>query len=313
MTYYNEQLQKLQEQAARNARLKNILKDLRSQRNELDRKVIQLEVLKEKEQADVDKLTCGSLAAFFYKVAGKQEEKLYKERKEAYEAAVKYDVAARELAAVCEDIKSCERELSSLRGCEERYAQVLQEKKDAIKSSGTPEADEILKLEEQIANLQNQRKEINEAISAGRKAVGTADNVLSALKGAKEWGTFDMLGGGIMADVGKYSAMDKAQKQVEQLQVELRRFKTELTDVTIQADLQVKVDGFLRFADYFLDGLFIDWKVYERIKESQGQVQKTRAQTEEVLNKLTSMLSAAEREMERAKTRLDGLVLKAQV
>ena len=40
-----------------------------------------------------------------------------------------------------------------------------------------------------------------------------------------------------MADLAKYEELDNAQEQVEQLQVELRRFKTELADVEITADL----------------------------------------------------------------------------
>ena len=47
-----------------------------------------------------------------------------------------------------------------------------------------------------------------------------------------------------MADLAKYEELDDAQEQIEQLQVELRRFKTELADVEITADLQVAVDSF---------------------------------------------------------------------
>ena len=34
------------------------------------------------------------------------------------------------------------------------------------------------------------------------------------------------MGGGLMADLAKYEELDDAQEQIEQLQVELRRFKT---------------------------------------------------------------------------------------
>ena len=56
----------------------------------------------------------------------------------------------------------------------------------------------------------------------------------------------------------KRQELDDAQEQIEQLQVELRRFKTELADVEIAADLQVTVDSFLQFAAFFFDGLFAD-------------------------------------------------------
>jgi len=82
------------------------------------------------------------------------------------------------------------------------------------------------------------------------------------------------MGGGLMADLAKYEELDDAQEQIEQLQVELRRFKTELSDVEITADLQVTVDSFLKFADFFFDGLFADWAVLDHINQAQSRVGK---------------------------------------
>ena len=48
------------------------------------------------------------------------------------------------------------------------------------------------------------------------------------------------MGGGLMADLAKYEELDDAQEQIEQLQVELRRFKTELSDVEITADFRLQ-------------------------------------------------------------------------
>ena len=47
-----------------------------------------LDVYKRQEQADVDRLEGHSLATFFYQVIGKMDEKLDKERQEAYAARV---------------------------------------------------------------------------------------------------------------------------------------------------------------------------------------------------------------------------------
>ena len=311
MTYYDEQLQNLHQQVAKKKHLETILKDLHNQRDELEKKVDQLKTEKQKEQADVDRLEGRSLAAFFYNIAGKKEEKLDKERQEAYAAAVKYDSAFREFTTIEEDIKHYESELNTLNGCEKQYEQVLKEKAETLKSSNKPESTKMLQLEEQINYLENQKKEINEAIFAGNEAAGMAEKILSNLDDAEGWGTWDLLGGGFIADLAKYSSLDEAQESVEQLQIQLRRFKTELADVTIQADMQVNVDGLLRFADYFFDGFIMDWTVLDRISESQGQVQKTKTQIEDVLNTLTSMLSAVEEEQKQIKNELDELILKA--
>lgn len=313
MDYYTEQLQELQRQKARKNRLDIILKDLYDQREELSGKVRQLGAEKQSEQIDVDKLEGRSLAAFFYGVIGKKDEKLDKERAEAYAAAVKYDAAARELEAVEDEIRRSEAERSGLQWCDLRYEQTLKEKAESIKSSANPEAEEILQLEERIFYIDNQKREIQEAISAGQRARMTTEGILSSLGSAEGWGTWDMLGGGLVTDMVKHSHLDNAQNQVEQLQVELRQFKTELSDVTIQADMQVNIDGFLRFADYFFDGLFADWAVLDKIKESQGQVQRTKEQIETILTRLDTMQAEAEQQQTELKSRLDELILKVDL
>ena len=308
MTYYDEKLQQLQEQMARSKQLEAMIKELRNQRDSLTAQVRELESIKLEEQADVDRLEGRSLAAFFYNVIGKMDEQLDKERQEAYAARVKYDAAARELEGVEADLRRYESELSALRGCEHRYDEVLKEKADAIKAAGGSNGEEILKLEERNAFLESQKKELQEAISAGNAALSTTQQVLSSLDSAEGWGTWDLFGGGLVADLAKHSHLDEAQGAIEQLQSQLRRFKTELADVTIQADMQVNVDGFLRFADYFFDGLFADWAVLDRISQSKEQVQNTKQQIETVLFRLNSMQRSAEQEQAQIKEELDALV-----
>ena len=311
MTYYDEKLKALQEKISRSRQLTSMLKELRGQRDTIAARVRELEAIKVDEQADVDRLEGRSLASFFYNVIGKMDERLNKEREEAYAARVKYDAAARELEAIDGDIQRCESELSGLRGCEREYEATLREKANAVKSEGGAHAEEILKLEERHAYLESQKKELREAISAGNSARSTAESVLSSLDSAEGWGTWDLLGGGLLADMAKHSHLDEAQGAIERLQSQLRRFKTELADVTIHADMQVNVDGFLRFADYFFDGLFADWAVMDKISQSQSQVQSTKNQIDSVLSRLNSMMSAAEREQAQTKSKLDALVLEA--
>ena len=313
MTYYDEKLKALQEKISRSRQLTSMLKELRGQRDTIAARVRELEAIKVDEQADVDRLEGRSLASFFYNVIGKMDERLNKEREEAYAARVKYDAAARELEAIDGDIQRCESELSGLRGCEREYEATLREKANAVKSEGGARAEEILKLEERHAYLESQKKELREAISAGNSARSTAESVLSSLDSAEGWGTWDLLGGGLLADMAKHSHLDEAQGAIERLQSQLRRFKTELADVTIHADMQVNVDGFLRFADYFFDGLFADWAVLDKISRSKEQVQSTQRQIESVLTRLDGMQRAVEQEQIQLETKLDTLVRETKI
>lgn len=309
---FDSSLSELQQKVALKKQLEAKLNDLRNQRKVFDKKVIELRVEHRSEQEDVEKLEGRSLANYFYQLFGKLDEKLSEERREASAAKVKLDAALRELAAVDNEIQEIQAQLQELYGCEQAYTAALEAKRNAVKSSGTPTAAQILELEEKIAFLESQKKEIREAISAGYSALGTADSVLSELEDADGWNTWDMLGGGgIITHMAKHSHLDEAQEKVEQLQGKLRRFKTELADIDIHADMQVSIDGFLRFADYFFDGLFADWAVGDKISESQSSVQKVKGQISSALSKLERMEKDADAQIRSLEAKIEEMLVNA--
>lgn len=308
MTQYNERLAELRQQIASKNRLEQLIRTLKKQRQELCDKVYDLEQIMEKEQADVEKLEHRSLAAFYYTVIGKKDSILDKEQQEAYAARVKYDTALSELNAVDTDIEKAESELHSARKSEQLYQQVLQEKANFLKASSNADADAILQFETQLTQLALQQTELKEALSAGHTALHTVEQVLSLLDDADGLSTWDMLGGGVFVDMAKHDTLDHAQDLIEELQVQLRRFHTELADVSVQADVQVSIDGFTRFADYFFDGLLADWTVKDQISQSQQQVLQTRNQIGSIINQLNKMQTTTEQEIKSTKTRLDNYV-----
>lgn len=312
MSVYDERLEKLQRDAARKRRLESMLGELRAQRSELEARVIELEAIKLQEQEDVERLESGGITALFYSLVGKGEEKLTKERREAAAAALKYESAARELDSVMSDIAGCESELAGLSGCEQEYEETLQAKSREVKASGGAAAAKLLELEAQAAACVGRKKEILEAIAAGSEALVTAEEILDDLDSAGSWATWDVFGGGIIADIAKHSHLDEAQYAVERLQSQLRRFKTELADVGgIGADVRVNVDGFLRFADYFFDGIFVDFAVMDHISNSAEQVQAVHARISDVLERLHAMLSRTETELNETRAQADELVRRA--
>ena len=82
-------LKELWQQVAEKKSCEAKQKELTAQRDTLADRLKKLEKSKLAEQADVDRLEGHSLAAFFYQVIGKMDEKLDKERQEAYAARVK--------------------------------------------------------------------------------------------------------------------------------------------------------------------------------------------------------------------------------
>ena len=300
----------LQQKVAQKPLLESKLYELHTQRRQYDNQVISLRVAFRKEQEDVEKLEGRSLANYFYQVIGKLDDKLDQERKEAYAAKVKLDAAERELAGIESDIKEMQEQITDVLVAEARYKDALELKRRQLKDSGTQVADQILSMEERIAALQAQKQEIKEAISAGYSARSTADRILSELEDADGWNTWDILGGGgIITHMAKHSHLDEAQDLVQELQSQLRRFKTELADIQISANMQVNIDGFLRFADYFFDGLFADWAVGDKISQSMNSVSSTKSQISRTLDRLNEMEKAADRGIASLKQQLDELIV----
>lgn len=311
MHHFDERLQQLSQDMARKRKLESMLHDLMMQKYELESKVAKLKAEKDKEQADVDKLEGGSLSAFFYGLFGNKEEKLAKEKEEAHAAAVKYDAVVKELDAVIQDMQKYQAEAATYINAESEYTVLLTKKAYDIKQEKGPAATQILQMEERSAYLESQKREVQEAIAAGTSAHQKAEAALSKLSSAKGWGTWDMMGGGFLSDMAKYSAMDDAQRMIESLQVDIRRFKTELSDISINPNLQVSVDGMLRFADFFFDGLFMDWAVLDRINRSYNQVMQTSNQIQNMIGTLRSMITNIEKEQENLKTQIDNIILRA--
>ncbi len=300
MGYFNEDLKVLKEQTIQKKKAETELSDLKLQKRLLEQKLSGLEKVKTKEEKDVERLERGSLAAFFYEMIGKKEEKISKEEQEARVAALKYETAREELAMVEREISLREGKLRELSGCEERYASAFEEKLRKVRVEGTEETEALLQLEETMYQIQAEMREIQEAVAAGKKALSTVEDVLDSLDSADSWATWDTFGGGgLLTDIIKHDHLDEAQAKINTLQMELRVFKTELADVKVHADIQVQIEECLKFADFFFDGLFANWAVMDEIEESIGTVKNTRNEIVSVLNKLEDKLVNARQRYQR--------------
>ena len=161
-------LKELWRQSAEKEGLEAKYRDLKAQRRELAAQARQLEQAMHKEQADVDRLEGRSLAAFFYQAVGRMDEKLDKERQEAMAARVRYDAAARQLAAVDADLQRMEARLRALDGCEARYREALARRMQQLRDAGGPAAQELHECETRLEGMRVHRQELEEALQAGQ-------------------------------------------------------------------------------------------------------------------------------------------------
>ena len=115
-------------------------------------------------------------------------------------------------------------------------------------------------------------KEKREAIYAGHRAISSLLSAQNELNAARSWGVMDMLGGGLISTMVKRSKMSNAQRCMDQAKHDLQAFSRELKDVDMAVNLNLEMNDFLSFADWFFDGFFVDWMVQDRINTARSQV-----------------------------------------
>ena len=299
MTYFDERLKELHKQRAQKNRLLVMKADLIKQEDEVAKKAAELSEIKKKEQLDVDKLEGLSLKALFATLAGNKEEKLSQERQEAYVAAMKYDAAMKDLQGIQADLRYCEEEIQKLADCEVEYQDLLVRKKEALKQEATHLANEVAILEKDLGTLEHEITELEEALEAGYRAFDLADRIVAELKEADDLADWDMFMDNMFIDMQKHEHIHSAQDLIGNLRNELRRFRTELADVHIEEHIEIDMDDFSEFADWFLDNIFTDWDIKQKIENSLREANDTRSQIKNTINTLKDMRD------ERMKTKVE--------
>ena len=129
-------------------------------------------------------------------------------------------------------------------------------------------------------------KEKREAMEAGNRALHSLREAQANLDSARNWGLWDMFGGGTITSLIKSSRMDRAKQNMEQAKYDLRSFSKELNDVSMVINLDIETGDFLSFADWFFDGFAVDWLVQNRINRAREQVGEAIRRVERILSAL---------------------------
>jgi hypothetical protein len=250
---------------------KKLEQDLLAVDLELKEKSSTLETLLiklEKENIDVDKLERTSLTALFYAVLGNREQQLEKERQEMLAAQLQYQQTKYQVTFLEQEQTSLSQQLAKLPDFDNEYLSLLAEKEQLLRQSNQPAAAELAELDERAGNFKSEMKEIGEAIKAGKTVGAGLEQVITSLESAESWGTWDMLGGGLLSTAIKHSRIDEARSGVQVVQAKMSQFKKELADVQKTIDVSINIGELATFADYFFDDLIFDWIVQSKIVDS---------------------------------------------
>ena len=131
--------------------------------------------------------------------------------------------------------------------------------------------------------------EIREAVAAGERALTSLRRAQEKLDSARNWGLFDLFGGGFITDMIKHSRMNDASALMENARADLLVFQRELRDVYVPTEFRMEVSDFLTFADFFFDGVIADYLVQAKIADARAQVGDAIYQVERLLRDLRGL------------------------
>ncbi|HWQ77191.1 MAG TPA: hypothetical protein VN381_00095 [Anaerovoracaceae bacterium] len=302
------ELAELSAKLERRKKIEAMLQSLQREEEELMQREATLKAVLLKEEADVERLGRTTATSILYSILGRKEDKLREEDREAYAARLKYDSALGQLDDCKSRQKTLYLERDSLSDCTGEYERIYGELQELLREDPAY-AEQLCDLERRRGESVSQIKELDEAILAGDAVMNQIQSIESSLDSAEGWGTWDLLGGGLLSDLAKHSRLDEAQNGIEYLQVLLSRFHSELADISVNANFEpMNVDGFLRFADYFFDGLIADWTVLSRIHDSQERIWQFGPQVKAVLTELSSIKASRMAEKAAIEEQIDELV-----
>ena len=225
-----------------------------------------------KEKKDVENLEGLSFSAIFLSLIGKKEDRLDQEREELLAVELRYEESLRAIKELQKDLKEINNQLKRFVDVENKYHKLMKEKERLLLEGDTLQSRRLKDNLDSINELKLDIKEIDEAIYSGERAVSALDEMKEHLISARDWGVWDVLGGGFISNMAKHSAIDNANEVAHKVQHLLKSFEKELSDVNEFTDIEVNISGFATFADFFFDGFFVDWFVQSKINNSLDSV-----------------------------------------
>ena len=129
----------------------------------------------------------------------------------------------------------------------------------------------------------NERKEINEAIYAGERALDSLRAAKDKIDSARRWGVMDLFGGNMISGFIKHSRMSDARHYLDLAKRDLDSFSRELADVQDLKGLDIRIGDFLTFADFFFDGFLADLFVQSRIGDARRSLEDAIRRVENVV------------------------------
>ncbi len=119
----------------------------------------------------------------------------------------------------------------------------------------------------------DENREIDEAVNAANDALYHLQKADELMDKAKNWGWADIFGGGMIITAIKHSRINDARREIQASQRALKKLANELHDLNGYPDVDIDIDGFVTFADYFFDNSFGDILAQVKISEAKKKIE----------------------------------------
>ncbi len=310
LTQWNEQLQICSRDLANKRKWSSSLERVQQELDKQQRLEQACLSTLTREEQDVERLKQSTLSQFWYGMLGRLEAKLQAEEREMVEAKLKFDAASAQVRMLEAQQAELIGQLAEVADADRRLERLKAEKEAWIRDHDAQAAATLETLSAQIGTAQAKLTEIREAEQAGKTARESLRRAEERLESAANWGTYDMLGGGMISTAIKHGRIDEARDHIHEAQHRLRRFADELQDVNMRSDASApEIGSFLGFADYFFDGLITDWMVQGKIRDSLDSVRTSGRQVDQALRELDRQRTSTERQTAASRTEYEQAIL----
>ncbi|MEO2070745.1 MAG: hypothetical protein ABGW99_05340 [Zunongwangia sp.] len=287
-----EEFQKQQLLISKLYKLRSQSQEANSRLKSKEERSVQLKQVLEKEYHDVEQLDKLNLTALFYSILGNKDKKQEKERQEYLKAKLQYEEAIEEIKLIKRTVEQLRIEINLLKNSEEKYQLLLREKEEFLLSLEDESSKNLQGVIDDINAAALHIQEIEEVLQEAEPALHYLNETFNQLQSAESWGTFDMIGGGLLVTSIKHGKIDEARLGISKAQFYLDNLSRELRDVVLPTQLNESIDigDFDSFGDYIFDGLIFDFIVQEKISKSKSHVQRVYLQVSTIEHMLKNQL-----------------------
>ena len=131
--------------------------------------------------------------------------------------------------------------------------------------------------------------QISEAINLTNQILGYVEQAERSLSSARNWGFFDVLGGGFITDLIKHSKLNHARSAMDEVNYLMQRLQQVLGSISLPADYRMQIGNFATFADFFFDGVFADVYMVSKIMQSLDEVRRLKGKLYDLKAKLEGL------------------------